>query len=126
MTSRDQTSFAPVLPGDRVRFAQPGSESRWWWNVRAIDKRYAILTRQAPFRPRGESLYTIVDVERGVRGPCDLLVGWDIDGDGLKRASGIPALMDALHGVGFVTTRVSRRHGIPLSSFDVRSGRRAL
>lgn len=44
-----------------------------WWDVRAADERFAICTRQAEFKPKGEVFYTILDVEEGVRGPCNLI-----------------------------------------------------
>lgn len=62
---------SPLPPvGSRVKLTRDG---RRWWDVRAADDRFAILTRQAEFRQKGEVLYTIVDAEQGVRGPCDLI-----------------------------------------------------
>lgn len=53
--------------GHRVQFA----ESRRWWRVRATsgDGRFAILT--SSFNLRRVPYYTILDTERGVRGPDD-------------------------------------------------------
>jgi hypothetical protein len=65
-----------LKPGDKVRTAKDGKA---WWTVQAAGSRYAILTRQAPFRPRGDYLYTIVDSVDAVRGPCNLIGnGWDV------------------------------------------------
>lgn len=62
---------APLPPvGSRVKLTRDG---RRWWDVRAADDRFAILTRQAEFRPKGEVCYTILDAVAGVRGPCDLI-----------------------------------------------------
>ena len=62
--------------GDRVRFGN-GSAAGKTWTVRTLDSRFAILTRK-----NGEQ-YTIIDWERGVRGPCNLIgQGWDCTGDG--------------------------------------------
>jgi len=48
-----------------------------------------ILTRQAPFKPKGEVLYTIVDQEQGLRGPCNLIEqGWDFNADTLGEDAG--------------------------------------
>ena len=44
-----------------------------WWDVRCADGRFAILTRQAEFKPKGEVCYTILDAQEGVRGPCNLI-----------------------------------------------------
>lgn len=65
-----------LKPGDKVRTAKDGKA---WWTVQASGNRYAILTRQAPFKPKGDYLYTIVDSEGAVRGPCNLIGnGWDV------------------------------------------------
>lgn len=62
--------------GDKVRLAHGGRELNWW-DVRARDERFVILTRQAPFRPKGEVEYTIIDTVRDLRGPCNLIgQGW--------------------------------------------------
>lgn len=62
---------APLPPvGSRVKLTRDG---RRWWDVRAADDRFAILTRQADFRPKGEVCYTILDAVEGIRGPCDLI-----------------------------------------------------
>lgn len=61
--------------GAKVKLARDG---RRWWDVRAADNRFAILTRQAEFKPKGELRYTILDSTRGVRGPCNLIgQSWD-------------------------------------------------
>ena len=65
--------------GHRVQFA----ESRRWWRVRATsgDGRFAILT--SPFNLRRVPYYTILDTERGVRGPDDRIFcsGYEDDSD---------------------------------------------
>lgn len=60
--------------GAKVRLDRDG---RRWWNVRVADDRFAILTRQANFKPKGQVCYTILDIQEGVRGPCNLIgQGW--------------------------------------------------
>lgn len=60
--------------GSRVKLTRDGNR---WWDVRAADERFAILTRQAAFKPKGEVCYTILDAVEGVRGPCNLIgQGW--------------------------------------------------
>lgn len=62
--------------GDQVRTRKDGKA---WWTVQVAGHRYSILTRQAPSRPKGEYLYTIVDNEEGVRGPSNFIGnGWDV------------------------------------------------
>lgn len=64
-------------PGARVQFA----ESKRWWKVRAVseDGRFAILT--SPFNLRKTLFYTIIDNQRGVRGPDDRIFssGYETD-----------------------------------------------
>lgn len=63
------------LAGARVKLR---GDSNRWWDVRIADGRFAICTRQAAFKPKGDVYYTILDVERGVRGPCNLIgQSWD-------------------------------------------------
>jgi hypothetical protein len=86
--------------GDRVRFSHPTGERRYWWDVRAVDERYVVLTRQANFKPRGEMFYTIIDWGRGLRGPCNLGgQGWDfgedLDGDARKLLRALNAHLEA-------------------------------
>ncbi|OFE10329.1 hypothetical protein A5N83_03145 [Rhodococcus sp. 1139] len=65
--------------GQRVQF----SESQRWWRVRAAsdDRRFVILT--SPFNLRKTVYYTILDTERGVRGPDDRMFsnGYESDSD---------------------------------------------
>lgn len=66
------STLPPV--GSRVKLTSDGPR---WWDVRCADDRFAILTRQAEFKPKGEVCYTILDIEQGVRGPCNLIgQGW--------------------------------------------------
>lgn len=56
-TNGDLTS---AQVGDRLRFApQPGNR---WWTIRARDERYVVATQQAPFQPKGDLQYTVVDL----------------------------------------------------------------
>lgn len=65
--------------GQRVQF----SESQRWWRGRAAsdDRRFVILT--SPFNLRKTVKYTILDTERGVRGPDDRIFsnGYESDSD---------------------------------------------
>lgn len=73
----------PMSVGDSVQF----EESRRWWRVRAKSTRYVVLT--SPFNLRSTVLYSVIDWERGVRGPDDHYgVGYETDdeiADALRR-----------------------------------------
>lgn len=43
------------------------SATKRLWNVRARGDRYIILTQ--PFNPRRSFIYTVIDLNRGIRGP---------------------------------------------------------
>jgi hypothetical protein len=75
-----KVSFLPeIKAGDRLKF---DGDSRWW-EVREADERWAIATRQKPFAPKGEYVYTIMDKDELHRGPTDLLgQGWDVETQG--------------------------------------------
>lgn len=81
--------------GDQLKF---DDSSRYWWTVRAVDERYVVLTRHAPFR--SSLLYTIADAQTGRRGPCDLIgQGWDFDKTNDQTlATSAERLLVALHG----------------------------
>ena len=104
--STTTTAVPPLTVGDRARFALPAKQAHLWWDVQAGDDRFTVLTRQATFRPKGELVYTIVDRERGVRGPCNRIgQGWDVEALG-----GCDRLLDALRR-GDV--EISHRNNIP-------------
>lgn len=68
--------------GDRVRLGHDSNVKRWW-DVREADERFVVLTRQADFQPKSTLFYTIIDWERGVRGPSNKLgQGWDVESPG--------------------------------------------
>lgn len=104
-----------LWPGMQVRTSKDGP---FWWTVQVVGSRYAIMTRQAPFRPKGEYTYTIIDMDRDVRGPCNLIGnGWDVSGH-----------KTPLHGwrdlhVQLLAERIeiSRRQRLPLDITEVRT-----
>jgi len=53
--------------GDKIKFE--GEKQRY--TVQACDERYIIATK--PFNAQKTVLYTIIDLERGVRGPDNLV-----------------------------------------------------
>lgn len=61
--------------GDRVRL----DCQRLTWTVTARSEHFAVLIQQAPFRPRGEVQYTILDPRHGIYGPANTIgQGWDL------------------------------------------------
>lgn len=64
----------------RARFK---GEKRYDWTIQVAGGRYAILTKQAPFKAKGELLYTICDAQEGRRGPTNFVGnGWDMSTHG--------------------------------------------
>lgn len=55
--------------GDKIWFA----EEVQGYTVRARNNRFIICTK--PFNPKRTVLYTIIDLEREVRGPCNMIFG---------------------------------------------------
>jgi glycine betaine/choline ABC-type transport system substrate-binding protein len=58
-----------MKPGDKFKAA--GERRRY--TVMAADNRFAIAVK--PFAAKKTYLYTITDLELGVRGPCNLIFG---------------------------------------------------
>lgn len=58
-----------VSVGSKIRM----DGERHAYTVQAANDRFAIMTK--PFNARRAYLYTITDLERGVRGRCDLIFG---------------------------------------------------
>jgi hypothetical protein len=94
---------APV--GTRIRF----EGDRMPYTVQARDERFLICTR--PFAPQRTVLYTVVDLEQGVRGPDDRIFGQGYE----TRAE----CRDRLHDLRRGNAAVSRRRGVPLRVAEV-------
>ena len=90
-----------IRVGDKIRFDPNGG--RRWWTVRDRDERFIVATAQAPFQPKGELWYTVVDLtgwqEKRYNGAGNGIVrsslntlggGWDCDDEGIAEI--IPAL----------------------------------
>jgi hypothetical protein len=63
------TAISPFKVGEKVKFT---SEKRRY-TVRAAGARFAVLNK--PFNPKNTVLYTVVDLEEGVRGTENLVFG---------------------------------------------------
>jgi hypothetical protein len=80
----------PLSSGDRIKF----KDDRRAFVVRATSPNFAVCTRQADFRPKGELAYTVVDWRNGVRGPVNVIgQGWDVTTD--EQCDELCALLDA-------------------------------
>lgn len=106
-----QLEPVPLIVGDSVQFA----ESKRWWKVRAVSERFVIVT--SPFNLRHAVLYSVLDWERGVRGPDDHYgVGYETDeeiADALRRLN-LPELADERIEVSY------RAHSIRIDISAVR------
>lgn len=81
------------------------------YTVQARNDRFVILTK--PFNAQRTYLYTIADLERGVRGPCNLIFGLPCDVNTPSGASEALAMIEA------GKMDVSSRRCVPLSADDV-------
>jgi hypothetical protein len=86
--------------GDKVRLA----EFKRPFTVRAASDRFAVCTQ--PFNPRRTVIYTIVDFQRGIRGPENLVFGFGAETDEQCRAM--------LARLESGKTEVSHRRQVPL------------
>jgi len=64
-----------MTPGVRVWFA----EEKRPYRIRAANERFAVCTK--PFNPRRTVLYTVIDLQRGVRGTENLIFGQGAETD---------------------------------------------
>lgn len=95
-----------LLPGDRVRFSD---EKQARFKVKAASERFVVLTK--PFNAKRTVIYTIIDLEQGVRGPGG---SW---GTGYETDAEIADAMEKLHDG---TASVSQRRSVTLDIADVK------
>ncbi len=124
MTPEDRAEISHLIVGDSICLA-PAAPATPDWLVRAVDERFVILSRPSDHEP-GE-IYTIADLVRGVRGPCDLARGgWDMSSptwaDELLRALNYELHVEGLLSDGVSTVvleeeavQVSHRNNVPLA-----------
>lgn len=87
------------------------------YSVMASNERFAILTK--PFNAQKTYLYTITDVKRGVRGPCNLIFGLPCDVDTLEGAA------EALGWIERKEMEVSYRKCIDLTPDEIQQLRQS-
>lgn len=88
------------LDGERQRYT-----------VQARNDRFVIMTK--PFNAQHTYLYTIADLQRGVRGPCNLIFGLPCDVNTLAGAT------EALGWIERGEMEVSHRRCVTLTESDV-------
>lgn len=99
----------------RQRRARFRGEKTFTWTVQVEGERYMILTKPAPFQPRGSLRYTIWDKQEGVRGATNVIGnGWDFQTKGPYIGA------RALH-VSLLTgaTEISHHNRVSASNEDV-------
>lgn len=97
-----------VTVGARVRL----DWQRRLWDVIAVTDHFAILSRQAAFKKKGELFYTIIDWRNGVYGPANTLgQAYPID-DSVELAQLCVDLEDAAR-------EVSYRNRVQIQSVEV-------
>ena len=102
-----------IKVNDRIKFSHPHGQRRMWWTVRACSERFAVLTAQAMFQPKGTLWYTIIDWEQGIRGACNLIGGGY--GDGTYSTEECEQMLAELR---IAELEVSHRNNIPIQILE--------
>jgi hypothetical protein len=102
--------------GDKIKF----DSEKQRYTLQAFDQRYLILTK--PFNAQKTYLYTIVDLERKVRGPCNLIFGLPEDCNTPETAA---VCLKWLQGfkdedTGWCEMEVSYRKCVPLTDDELK------
>ena len=84
--------MTPPVEAERIAKVKFEGE-RQRYTVMAHNARFAIMTK--PFNAQKTYLYTIIDLERGVRGPCNLIFGLPCDVDTPEGAAEALAKIEA-------------------------------
>lgn len=113
MSVISKSGISALRVHSRVRLA---GESRFSWTVQVAGDRYTILTRQAPFRPKGDLDYTICDNVTGKRGPTNVIGnGWDFNAIGGAYQGARLLHIELLAG----RVEISRRQSVPFTPNDI-------
>lgn len=70
-----------MKPGEKVKMC--GERQRY--TIHACDERFAIMSK--PFNAQKTYLYTITDLERGLRGPANFVLGPPVEMDNPESAA---------------------------------------
>lgn len=123
--AEDLHELEQLVVGDVVALA-PDSPAHPVWTVRSRDDRFLVLSRPSDLDASTE-IYTIADLEAGVRGPCNLIGGgWDMTdpewADKLLRALNydlqVTEQLRATSGpvtLAEIRVHVSERNNVPLA-----------
>jgi hypothetical protein len=128
MSEHTAEKDAPRI-GDKIRFHPHGGGR--WWTIRARDERFIVATTQAPFKPKGELWYTVVDLtgwqSKRYNGAGNSIVrsslntlggGWDVGPNG----EGCEAILDGLRSGEW---ELSHRRVVNVWSMETRVSRPA-
>jgi len=88
-------------------------EERNRYTIQARNDRFVILTK--PFNAQKTYLYTIVDLARGVRGPCNLIFGLPCDVNTPESASKALAMLEC----GEMEVSYRRSRSVDLTPADI-------
>lgn len=102
------------MSGHRIKFAS----ERQRYKLMAHNDRFAILVK--PFNAQKTYLYTIVDLERGERGACNLIFGLPCDVDTPEGAQ------EVLGRLARGDMGVSHRNFVPLNPTEIAALRAAM
>lgn len=106
----EHEELARVLPvGTKIKF----DSEKQRYTVQASNDRFIILTK--PFNAQKTYLYTIVDLERGIRGKCNLIFGLPCD---VNSQDGAKQVLSKLKRGRMA---VSRRNCVSLSEQETRA-----
>lgn len=83
------------------------------YTVQAYDSRFAVMTK--PFNAQKTYLYSISDLEMGIRGPCNFIFGLPFE-EGLNTPDGAEMALSMLQS-GEMS--VSRRHNRDLTDDEI-------
>jgi hypothetical protein len=96
-----------VKVGDKIKM----DSERLRYTVQAANDRFAIMTK--PFNAKKTYLYTITDLKRGVRGPCNLIFGLPCHVNSPEGAA------EALAGIEAGDFEVTYRHDKDLTPAEI-------
>lgn len=104
-------SIEEACVGDKVRFA----EEKQAYTIQARSDRYLVCSK--PFNPKHTVLYCVVDLEKQIRGPENLVFG-----AGAETKEQCEEMIERLEGRSGFQTEVSYRNNIPVKVESVRKG----
>lgn len=99
--------MAWLTVGDKIKFDGEGQR----YTVQAVNKRYVVATK--PFNAQKTFIYTIVDLEKKIRGAIGLVFGLPYD---VNNPAGAEQLLKDMH---YLDWRVSYHNRVPLTQAEL-------